>query len=88
MKAFKIENHIIAADLMEDAINMFKHEVSGDVPEDVENVDLNDEIECEDGRIMTVKEIINEILDERQAWMRMGFVCEIYRPFLIRKLKG
>ena len=87
MKAFKIENHIIAADLMEDAINMFKHEVSGDVPEDVENVDLNDEIECEDGRIMTVKEIINETLDERQTWVRMGFLCEVYRPFLIRKLK-
>ncbi len=87
MKAFKIENYIIAADLIEDAMNLFKHDISGYYPEIVEEVDINDEIKSEDGCVMTIKEIINETLDERQAWCRMGIPCEVYRPFLIRKLK-
>ncbi|HEU19795.1 MAG TPA: hypothetical protein ENO00_10570 [Deltaproteobacteria bacterium] len=87
MQAFKIENHIIAADLIEDAMNLFKHEIGGYFPENVEEIDISDQIECDDGRIMTVKDVINETLDERQEWLRMGFQCEVYRPFLIKKLK-
>lgn len=87
MKAFKIEDYIIIADLIEDAMNMFKYEISGYYPEIVTELDLNDEIKCEDGRVMTVKEIINETLDERQAWLRLGIPCEVYRPFLVRTSK-
>jgi hypothetical protein len=84
MKAFRLGTYIIAADLIEDAVNMYRNEISGNIPEDIEEVGVNSEIECDDGRVMTIKAFINEILDERQAWLRMGFRCELYRPFIVK----
>lgn len=84
MKAFRMGTYIIAADLIEDAINMYRNEINGNIPENIEEIVVDSEIECDDGRIMTIKAFINEILDERQAWLRMGFRCELYRPFIIK----
>jgi len=87
MKAYKIKKYIIAADLQEDAENMFMHEVGETLPgEGIEEVSLQLEICCDDGRVMTVKEIINEELDERQEWRRLGVHCETYRPFIVKIL--
>jgi hypothetical protein len=87
MKAYKVEKYIIAADMIEDVREMFKHEIGGYYPDRIEELGLQDEIELDDGRILTVKEIINETMDERQAWRRMGIPCELYRPFLIKEVK-
>jgi transcriptional accessory protein Tex/SPT6 len=86
MEAYKIENYIIAADLPEDAESMFVHELGGTLPATIEEVDINESITRDDGRVMTIKEIINEELDNRQQWRRMGIPCETYRPFVIKRL--
>jgi len=84
MEAYKIENYIIAADLPEDAENMFVHDLGGTLPVTTEEIDINESITREDGRVMTIKEIINEELDDRQQWRLLGVPCETYRPFLIK----
>jgi transcriptional accessory protein Tex/SPT6 len=86
MEAYKVENYIIAADLPEDAEGMFIHELGGTLPAMIEEVDIHESITRDDGRVMTIKEIINEELDNRQQWRRMGVPCETYRPFVIKKL--
>ncbi|HUS89334.1 MAG TPA: hypothetical protein VMW91_08225 [Desulfosporosinus sp.] len=87
MKAYKIKKYIIAADLPEDAENIFIHEIGETLPEEaIEEVSLQLEICCDDGRVMTIKEIINEELDERQEWRRLGVHCETYRPFIVKIL--
>ena len=86
MEAYKIKNYIIAADLPEDAQNLFVHELGGTLPVSIEEIGINEKITREDGRVMTIKEIINEELDNRQQWQRMGVPCDTYRPFVIKKL--
>lgn len=86
MEAYKIENYIIAADLPEDAEGMFVHELGGTLPVTKEKIDINESITRDDGRVMTIKEIINEELDNRQQWRRLGVPCETYRPFVIKRL--
>jgi len=87
MEAYKIGKYIIAADLQEDAEKLFIHEIGETLPEEaIEEVSLQLEICCDDGRVMTVKEIINEELDKRQEWRRMGLPCETYRPFIVKIL--
>lgn len=84
MKAFRMGSYIIAADLIEDAVNMYRHEISIDIPEDMQELGVDTEINCDDGRVMTIKAFIYEILDGRQSWLRMGVPCELYRPFIVK----
>ena len=83
MKAFKIGKYIVAADLIEDVKNFLIHEMNVELQGEIEEVDLREVVACEDGRTVTIKEIINEKLDNRQTWQRLGLHCETYRPFLI-----
>lgn len=87
MEAYRIGKYIIAADLEQDAWNLYKNEISPDVPDDIENVLIHEKLVCDDGSVMTIKEIINKELDRRQEWQRMGLPCETYRPFIIKKLE-
>ena len=86
MKAYRINNYIIAADIIEEAKTFFKHEISDTLPLTIEEVNKKDEITCDDGRVITIKEIINEELNRRQDWLRMGIPCELHRPFIVKKL--
>lgn len=86
MKAYRINNYIIATDILEDAKDFFTHEIGDTLPPTIEEVNKKDEITCDDGRALTIKEIINEELDRRQDWLRMGIPCEMHIPFIVKKL--
>jgi hypothetical protein len=86
MQAYRIGKYIIAADFIDDAIQMFIHEIGEALPDVIEEVDFDENVECDDGRIITIKEFINEELDNRQAWQLLGIPCETYRPFIIKVL--
>lgn len=87
VEAYRIGKYLIAADLEQDAWNLYENEISDDVPDDIEEVTVHEAVVCDDGSVMTIKEIINKELDGRQEWQRMGFPCETYRPFIIKKLE-
>jgi len=86
MQAYRIGKYIIAADIIDDAKNMFINEINAALPNEIEEVGFDENVECDDGRIITIKEFINEELDKRQAWQRLGIPCETYRPFVIKVL--
>lgn len=85
MKAYRISNYIIVAVVLENAKDFFKHEIGDPLPSIIEEMDPQDEISCDDGRTITIKEFINEVLDSRQQWLRMGVPCDILTPFIIKK---
>jgi len=85
MKAYRIGPCIIAADCIEDAKVFFLEETGKPVPELVEELEWLAEISCEDGTTATVKALVNRMLDERSAWLRMGIPCDLYLPFFLVK---
>jgi hypothetical protein len=81
MKAYRIGDAIIAAWFESDAVKFFCDETGGAPPGPVEEMDV-EAAAPEGGK---VKDIINKVLDERNAWLRMGVPCELDWPFFIHK---
>ena len=87
MQAYRINNAVIAADIPEEARDCFLEEIGGPLPAAIIEVHYLTEIFCMDGTVKTVKERINEELDARNAWLRMGIPCELHHPFVVGTLK-
>jgi hypothetical protein len=81
MKAFRIGNTIIAAWFERDAVKFFFEQTGGQPPGPIEELDVEETLP-EGGKI---KDVINKVLDERNAWLRMGVPCELDWPFFIWK---
>jgi hypothetical protein len=85
MQAFKIGNIVIAADTPDEASEFYRHEIDPCVPSAVTDVDRQTLINCQNGLPKTIKDIINDIMDERNAWLRMSIPCDLHYPFIITK---
>ncbi len=81
MKAYRIGDTIIAAWFEQDAIKFFCEETGGP-PGAIEEMDVEVTVP-EGGRI---KDIINNVLDERNTWLRMGVPCELDWPFFVLRI--
>jgi hypothetical protein len=87
MQAYRINNAVIAADVSDEARDFFLVEIGGPLPADIIEVHYLTEVFCTDGTVKTVRERINEELDARNAWLRMGIPCELHEPFVVGTLK-
>jgi len=81
MKAYRMGDTIIAAWFEQDAVKFFCEETGGPPPGAIEEMDVEEAVP-EGGRI---KDIINKVLDERNAWLLMGVPCELDWPFFVHK---
>lgn len=81
MKAYRMGETIIAAWFEKDAVKLFMEETGGPPPGAIKEIDVEETIP-EGGRI---KDVINKVLDERNAWLRMGVPCELDWPFFVHK---
>jgi hypothetical protein len=86
MKAYKINNLVIAADIEEEACEFYRREIDGAPPGMIEELFPSMELYCEDGTVKTIRDRINEELDARNEWLRMGIPCDIHFPFVIGTL--
>ena len=86
MDAYKINNYIICAGLLEEAKNFFRNEVGEPLPAHIEKVEWDCVVPCEGGKDKTIRDIINYVLDERNDWLRMGIPCDLHYPFVVAKL--
>lgn len=86
MKAYRINNCIIAADAIQEARLFFSREIGGPLPDHIEEMNWLAEVPCDDGTIRTIKDIVNQTLDERNTWLRLGVPCDLYFPFLVARL--
>jgi hypothetical protein len=86
MNVYRINQHIIAADIVEEAEMFFCEEV-GEPIESIVEVSVYTEVSREDGAVITVRDLMNEELDRRNAWLRMGVPCELHWPFIVVKIK-
>jgi hypothetical protein len=87
MEAFKIGNHIIAADTEEDARLFYREEVGEAPPAVIEQLSVSLEVPAGEGKTAAIRDLMNKIIDERCAWLRMGVPCEVHLPFIISQLK-
>ena len=85
MNAYRVNRCIIAADVIEEAEGFFRAEI-GEPVAVIEEISLNTEISIEDGAVRTVKALINEELDRRNEWLRLGVPCELHWPFVVVKI--
>lgn len=85
MKAFRIGDYIVAADVEEEAVQFFGDETGAPPPGPVLEMGVEEIIP--DGGLM-IKDIINQVMDERNAWLRMGVPTELHWPFFIWKKQG
>lgn len=85
MKAFRMGNYIIAANLEREAVKFFLEETGEDPPGPVCEIDC-EEIISGDGEM--VKDVINKVLDERSMWLRMGVPSDLDWPFFICGREG
>ncbi|HPC74223.1 MAG TPA: hypothetical protein P5551_11985 [Syntrophales bacterium] len=86
MQCYRINHCIIAADIVEEAEQFFRDEV-GEPIESLVEVSVYTEVSRDDGALTTVRDLMNEELDRRSAWLRMGVPCELHWPFIVVKLK-
>jgi alkanesulfonate monooxygenase SsuD/methylene tetrahydromethanopterin reductase-like flavin-dependent oxidoreductase (luciferase family) len=86
MDVFKICDHVIAADTEEDARSFYQEEVGKVPPAVVEELSISLEVPAGEGNIATIRDLVNKIMDERNAWLRMGVPCELHYPFIVAKL--
>jgi hypothetical protein len=82
MKAFRIGDCIIVADLENEAVQFFCEETSSPPSGPILEIGV-EEIVPESG--LMIKDIINQVMDERSAWLRMGVPVELHWPFFVRK---
>jgi hypothetical protein len=87
MQAYRINHTVVAADILDDARDWFLAEIGGSLPADIVEVHYTTEVCCADGTVKTIKERINEELDARNDWLRMGVPCELHCPFVVGTLK-
>jgi hypothetical protein len=86
MNAYKIDKYIICADVPDEAKNFFLYEVGEPLSADVEMMEWDCVVPCENGENKTIRDIINRVLDERNDWLRMGIPCDLHCPFVIAQL--
>jgi hypothetical protein len=86
MQAYRIHKMVIAADIAEEACDFYRNEIGGTLPDVIEEMPYLMEVCCDDGTVKTIKARINEELDARNAWLRMGIPCDLHRPFVIGTL--
>jgi hypothetical protein len=86
MQCYRINHCIIAADLVEEAEQFFCEEVGGPI-ESIAEVSVYTEVSHDDGTVTTVRDLMNEELDRRNEWLRMGVPCELHWPFVVVKIK-
>ncbi|NPV05846.1 MAG: hypothetical protein HPY67_14065 [Syntrophaceae bacterium] len=87
MEAYRIGDHIVAADTEEDARHFYREEVGMEAPAVIEVLSVSLEVQAGEGKTATIRELMNKVMDERSAWLRMGVPCELHWPFIIAKLK-
>ena len=87
MEAYRIGDHVIAADTEEDARLFYKHEVGKEPPAVTEVLSVSLEVPAGEGKMATIRDLINKTMDERNAWLRLGVPCELHYPFIVAKLK-
>lgn len=87
MEAYRIGDHIVAADTEEDARHFYREEVGMEAPAVIEVLSVSLEVRAGEGKTATIRELMNKVMDERSAWLRMGVPCELHWPFIIAKLK-
>ena len=87
METYRIGDHVIAADTEEDARLFYQHEVGKDPPPVIEKLSVSLEVPAGEGKMATIRDIINRVLDERNSWLRLGVPCELHYPFIVSKLK-
>jgi hypothetical protein len=80
MKAFRMGDAIIAAWLEQDAVKFFCEE-TGEAPGPVEEIDTAENLP----QGVRIKDIINKVLEDRSAWLRLGVPCELDWPFFVRR---
>jgi len=86
MQCYRINQCIVAADIVEEAEQFFCEEV-GEPIESIVEVSVYTEVSCDDGTVTTVRDLMNEELDRRNEWLRLGVPCELHWPFVVVKIK-
>ena len=61
MEAYRIGDHVIAADTEEDARLFYKHEVGKDPPPVIEALSVSLEVPAGEGKTATIRDIINKV---------------------------
>ncbi|HTZ40797.1 MAG TPA: hypothetical protein VMB77_11585 [Syntrophales bacterium] len=87
MEVYRIGDHVVAADTEEDARHFYREEVGKDAPPAIEELSVSLEVPAGGGQKAPIRDIINRIMDERNAWLRMGVPCDLHWPFIVAKLK-
>jgi len=87
MEAYRIGDHIVAADTEEDARHFYREEIGMEPPAEIEELSVSFEVPLGEGRTAAIRDLMNKVLDERSSWLRMGVPCELHWPFVIAKLK-
>jgi hypothetical protein len=85
MEAYRIGDHIIAADTEEDARQFYREEVGQAPPAVIEPLCVSLEVTAGEGKTATIRDLMNKIMDERCAWLRMGVPCDLHFPFVVAK---
>jgi hypothetical protein len=83
MKAYRIHNTVIAANVEEEACEFYRREIDGTPPGVIEGLFPSMEVCCADGTVKAIRDRINEEMDARNAWLIMGVPCELHWPFVI-----
>jgi hypothetical protein len=87
MEAYRIGDHVIAADTEEDARLFYKHEEGKDPPPHVEELSVSLEVPAGEGKTASIRDIMNKVLDERNSWLRLGVPCDLHYPLIVAKLR-
>ncbi|HRR42704.1 MAG TPA: hypothetical protein P5244_15845 [Syntrophales bacterium] len=85
MKAFRMNKYIICAELLEEAKEFFVREIGEALPADIDELSWDCEVCSASGETRTLRDIINGVMDERSAWLRMGIPCDLLWPFIAAK---
>jgi len=86
VQAYRIHNLVIAADIKAEAGEFYLQEIGGDLPDIIDELSPEQEVECDAGDLKTIRDRINEEMDNRNAWLRMGVPCELHWPFVVGRL--
>ncbi len=85
MQIYKMDRHIVAAET-EDEARRFYLEEFGATAASVEELSVSTLFPAGDGTQAAGKDLVNKVMDERSAWLKMGIPCDKYYPFVIAKL--
>lgn len=85
MEAFRIGNLIIAAECREEACLFYREETGGEEPIVVETLGFSTLVPLPNGTTVAIREIVNEVMDERNMWLRLGVLCDLRYPFIVGK---